>query len=38
VEALATPASIGRIIDVTSSADLQPISLANALEAFPQVA
>ncbi len=38
VEALATPASIGQIIEVTSSAELAPISLAKALEAFPQVA
>lgn len=38
LEALATPASIGRIIEVTSSAELPPISLANALERFPQIA
>lgn len=38
VEALATPASIGRIIEVTSSRELQPISMASALEALPQVA
>lgn len=38
VEALATPASIGRIIEVTSSREIQPISMASALEALPQVA
>ena len=38
VEALATPASIGRILEITSSKELEPISLASALEALPQLA
>jgi hypothetical protein len=38
VEALATPASIGRILEITSSKKLQPISLVSALEALPQLA
>ena len=38
VEALATPVSIGRILEITSSKELEPISLASALEALPQLA
>jgi uncharacterized protein YbjT (DUF2867 family) len=38
VDALATPASIGKIIEITSSADRDPISLELALESFPRVA
>jgi uncharacterized protein YbjT (DUF2867 family) len=38
VEALNTQASIGRIIEVTSSAELQPIAMATALESMPTVA
>ena len=38
VEALNTPTSIGRIIEVTSSAELQPIAMATALESMPTVA
>jgi hypothetical protein len=38
VEALATPASIGRILEITSSKELEPISLARALESLPQLA
>jgi uncharacterized protein YbjT (DUF2867 family) len=38
VEALATPTSIGRILEITSSRELQPINLAKALEALPQLA
>ena len=38
VEALATPASIGRIVEITSSRERQPMSMASALEAMPQVA
>ena len=38
VEALNTQASIGRIIEVTSSAELQPIAMATELESMPTVA
>ena len=38
VEALNTQASIGRIIEVTSSAELQRIAMATALESMPTVA
>jgi len=38
VEALNTPASIGRIIEVTSSPELQPIAMAAALESMQTVA
>jgi hypothetical protein len=31
VEALQTPASIGRIVEVTSSKELEPIAMADAL-------
>lgn len=34
VEALNTPTSIGRIIEITSSAELQPVAMASALEAL----
>jgi uncharacterized protein YbjT (DUF2867 family) len=37
VEALNTPASIGRIIEITSSAALQPVTMASALETLSRV-
>jgi uncharacterized protein YbjT (DUF2867 family) len=38
VEALDTPAAIGRIIEVTSSPELKPIALARALDSMTTVA
>jgi hypothetical protein len=37
VEALDTPAAIGRIIEVTSSPELKPIALARALDSMTTV-